>query len=241
VERMRLLYRFETISTSRKKKKTVAKKRLADTVLAPFSPSKDANMCPDVQPERFILASRSPRRRELLARAGYKFEVVPADESVEDSVDQWLPVEQLVAKLAQCKAEAIAAQSDKPGAVVLGCDTLAELDGKILGKPADRREAREMLQSLRGRTHRVLTGICLWESGEMKPTITEIDQTTLRMDSISDAELENYLDSGGWEGKAGAFGYQDRLGWIHILKGSESNVVGLPMELLGRILTSLQQ
>ena len=198
-------------------------------------------MCPDFQPEHFILASRSPRRRELLARAGYEFEVVPADDSVEDLVDQSLPVEQLVAKLAECKAGAIAAQCDKPGAVVLGADTVAELDGKILGKPADRLEAHEMLESLRGRTHRVLTGICLWESGKTGPIITKIDRTTLRMDPISDAELENYLDSGGWKGKAGAFGYQDRLGWIHILKGSESNVVGLPMELLGRMLESLQE
>ena len=92
-----------------------------------------------------------------------------------------------------------------------------------------------MLRSLRGREHRVFTGLCLW----WRPSDVfrvEVDVTRLRMDEVSDAALEAYLATDGWVGKAGAFGYQDGLPWIEILEGSESNVVGLPLELLEKML-----
>jgi septum formation protein len=96
-----------------------------------------------------------------------------------------------------------------------------------------------MLRQLSGREHRVLTGLCLWRVGKSEP-IVRVAVTTLRMFALSEDRLEEYLASGQWEGKAGAFGYQDRLGWVHIVEGSESNVVGLPMELLAEMLTSLE-
>ena len=143
---------------------------------------------------------------------------------------------QLVARLARQKAADVAARV--PRGVILGCDTVAECDGRILGKPADQRQARQMLQTLRGREHRVLSGLCLWEQPDGK-AVVRVAVTTLRMDAISDPEIDEYLASGGWQGKAGAFGYQDRLGWVHVVEGSESNVVGLPLELLAEMISQL--
>ena len=93
-----------------------------------------------------------------------------------------------------------------------------------------------MLTLLSGSPHRVWTGVCLWATFRKDPDV-RVDVTTLIMDRLSDEQLQKYLDSGMWQGKAGAFGFQDRLGWIHISQGSQSNVLGLPMELLAEMLT----
>jgi len=180
-----------------------------------------------------ILASRSPRRRALLAEAGYAFEVLVPDEKAEGgAVDGERPAE-LVARLARQKAEDVAGRVGR--GLVLACDTVAECQGHILGKPLDRDHARRMLQSLRGRRHRVFSGLCLRRVPDGRPDV-RVATTVLQMDPLSDVQIDEYLDSGGWQGKAGAFGYQDRLGWVHVLEGSESNVVGLPMELLADML-----
>jgi septum formation protein len=134
--------------------------------------------------------------------------------------------------------------------VVIGADTVAECDGLILGKPSDEVHAREMLLQLSGREHRVLTGVCLWpldlrlgsqEGRQADLPLVRVAVTRLRMDSLTESQLDEYLSSGQWEGKAGAFGYQDRLGWVHVIEGSESNVVGLPMELLAQMLAALRE
>src|SRR5262249_9185311 len=122
--------------------------------------------------------------------------------------------------------------------VILAADTVADLDGFVLGKPRDEFHARAMLSQLSGREHRGLTGVCLWPLHWASPLI-KMEGTKLRMDSLSDEQLDEYLDSGQWEGKAGSFGYQDRLGWVHIIEGSETNVVGLPMELVAEMLAEL--
>jgi septum formation protein len=180
-----------------------------------------------------ILASSSPRRRQLLTEAGYAFTVIPPHESAECGVCSNETPPELVARLAFQKARDVALRVDR--GMVIGCDTVAECMGQILGKPASLEHAREMLRLLRGREHRVYSGLCLWERPGDAHRI-EIDVTTLVMDAISAGDLEAYLATGAWEGKAGAFGYQDGLDWVHILTGSESNVVGLPMELLARML-----
>ena len=95
-----------------------------------------------------------------------------------------------------------------------------------------------MLTLLRGRKHRVYSGVCLWQRPNDR-RLLEVDVTTLMMERISDQQLQAYLDSNAWQGKAGAFGYQDRTGWLHIIDGSESNVVGLPLELLQRMMQQL--
>ena len=185
-----------------------------------------------------ILASRSPRRRQLLAEAGYRFEVCPPDESAESAVCVGQTPVETVAELAYRKAADVAARVRS--GVVIGCDTVAECDGEILGKPGDEQHARQMLKTLRGRPHRVLSGLCVWPVGRGVPRV-EVETTHLRMDPLGDDAIEAYLASGLWRGKAGAFGYQDRMGWVQVVEGSESNVVGLPMELLERMLRELDE
>ncbi len=147
---------------------------------------------------------------------------------------------ELVARLAKQKAadviEQLETAEDGAGeALVVACDTVAECVGQILGKPANREHARQMLGLLSGREHRVWSGLCLQDAPGGAPRLG-VALTTLRMESLAEDAIEQYLDSGLWEGKAGAFGYQDRTGWLHIVEGSESNVIGLPMELLAEML-----
>jgi septum formation protein len=193
-----------------------------------------------------ILASGSPRRRELLEEAGYEFTVVPASEDVECGVCSESGPAGLVMELAFRKASAVRQQILADGnsasldcrTVIVAADTVADLDGFVLGKPRDDAHARAMLSQLSGREHRVLTGLCVWPLQGATPLI-KLAVTKLRMDLLSDEQLDEYLDSGQWEGKAGAFGFQDRLGWVHIVEGSASNVVGLPMELLTEMLVEI--
>ena len=184
-----------------------------------------------------ILASSSPRRRQLLTEARYDFTVVPPNESAECGICSKETPPELVARLAFQKAQDVAMRVDR--GIVIGCDTVAECEGQILGKPANREHARQMLSLLRGREHRVYSGLCLWPRPGSERHV-QVDVTKLVMDAISDQELEHYLDTGQWEGKAGAFGYQDGLDWVHVIEGSESNVVGLPMELLVSMLASIR-
>jgi septum formation protein len=228
---------------------------------------------PSPQPPRLILASSSPRRRELLTEAGYQFEIMPPAEDVECGICSEAGPAGLVVELAYRKAASILKQlqqqaqspvpSPQPPRLILSADTVAECDGFILGKPRDEADARAMLTKLSGREHRVLTGVCLWPldfalrplrplplsdlplppgegRGEGAPLI-RVAVTKLQMDLLTNSQLDDYLASGAWEGKAGAFGYQDRLGWVRIVEGSGSNVVGLPMELLAEMLAELEQ
>jgi len=195
-------------------------------------------MCDCTLETTLILASRSPRRRELLVAAGYQFEVRPAAESAEDGSLGDEDAATLVARFARQKASDVG-RSVRRG-LILGCDTVAECDGAILGKPADAEHARRMLFTLRGREHRVFSGLCLWNKPRLEP-ITEVDVTVLRMDPLGDEEIDEYVAGGAWRGKAGGFGYQDHTGWVHIVRGSESNVVGLPMELFARMLARIRR
>lgn len=196
---------------------------------------------------KLILASTSPRRQELMRDAGYTFRVVGPDPNAEcGACSSGGPVE-LVREYAVRKATDVAQQlmhSDRENdLLLLAADTVAECQGQILGKPTNEEHARQMLQLMRGKLHRVITGLCLWRlpvEGEADSPLVEAVVTSLRMDDIDDAAIEDYLETGGWEGKAGAFGYQDRLGWIHIQEGSASNVVGLPMERVQELLAAAQ-
>lgn len=187
---------------------------------------------------RLILASTSPRRKQLLTEFGYQFEIDPPSDGAECGVCSGETPPELVVRLARQKAADVAVRYDS--AIILGCDTVAECYGQILGKPRDREDARRMLTLIRGKEHRVHSGICLWVRPEDQ-VLLQIDRTTLYMDDVSDRQLEDYLDTNKWEGKAGAFGYQDGWDWLHVTNGSESNVVGLPMELLFQMLNDLRQ
>lgn len=186
-----------------------------------------------------VLASNSPRRRELLKEAGYRFEVDAPPPDFEDSLPQdpeELPIE-AVARLAWHKARW--AHRRRDNCWVLGCDTLADLDGKAIGKPRDKDDARSILKELRGRVHFVHTGVCLCPpSPDVMRVATQT--TAVRLLEISDAAIEEYLESNLWMGKAGAFGYQDRTGWVTIESGSEPNVVGLPLDLVQQMLNEAE-
>src|SRR4051794_37789770 len=210
------------------------------------------NETPKLEPI-IILASSSPRRRELLHEAGYDFRVVPPSADVECGVCSESGPAGLVADLAYRKATEVRQQLlsnperafESSRSVIVAADTVAECDGFILGKPRHEDDARTMLTSLSGREHRAYTGLFVWPLGNSaayaanNASAVHVAVTTLRMDPLSTSQLDEYIESGQWEGKAGAFGYQDRLGWVHIVEGSESNVVGLPMELLANLLSKL--
>lgn len=197
-----------------------------------------------------ILASGSPQRRALLAEAGYRFEVVPPGANAECGICSQETPGELVARLACQKAADVAeklardmvrkteliSRQASGRVLILACDTVGECLGQILGKPRDREHARQMLEFLSDREHRVYSGLCLRPLGAGQPHV-RVARTTLRMDPLGTDQIEEYLASGLWEGKAGAFGYQDRPGWLHVIEGSESNVIGLPMELLESMLT----
>jgi septum formation protein len=186
---------------------------------------------------KLILASRSPRRRELLAAAGYDFEVFPPSDDAEGDLSRDETPAELVVRLARQKAADVARRipGEQSVRLILGCDTVAECGGTILGKPTDREDARTMLTLLAGQEHRVYSGLCLWPTHGGEPVV-RVAVTTLRMDPLAPQFLDEYLAGGQWQGKAGAFGYQDGLDWVHVIDGSESNVVGLPMELLAEML-----
>lgn len=190
--------------------------------------------------KKIVLASRSPRRRELAESAGWELVLSPPPESVEASAAPRAATETLeayVLRLARAKAFAVA--ENAPPEVVLACDTLSEVDGMALGQPADRAEARRMLETLSGRRHRVVTGVCILPPGGTDP-IEATDESELEMGPLDAAFLEWYLDSGMWRGKAGACGFQDDQLPLRLVSGSASNVVGLPLELIGRLLDTLR-
>jgi septum formation protein len=183
-----------------------------------------------------ILGSQAPRRRQLMEEAGYDFTVVTPSDTAECGMCSRETPPELVARLAWQKAQDVAKRTES--GIVIGCDTVAECMGQILGKPKSREHAEEMLRLMSGRKHQVFSGLCLWRRPDDDVHV-EVEVTSLFMNQITEAELEQHLDSDAWEGKAGAFGYQDGLDWVHIESGSESNVVGLPMELLAKMLGKL--
>ena len=177
-----------------------------------------------------FLASASPRRKQLLAESGFAFQILLPDETAEDErLPHELP-EEYVRRLAFQKAKNVADKVEQ--GIILGSDTIVLCGESILEKPVDRNNARKMLQQLRGQVHQVLSGLCLIKkANNIETTFLDAATTRLVMKPISDEALESYLDTELWQGKAGAFGYQDGNDWIDILEGSESNVVGLPLEL----------
>ena len=121
---------------------------------------------------------------------------------------------------------------------MLACDTVAECVAIILGKPENRDHAKQMLERLRGRNHSVYSGLCLWDKASAQRHV-RVDVSRLWMEPITDSQLEAYLDTDQWIGKAGAFGFQDGPDWIRLDQGSATNVVGLPMEMLEKMLAEL--
>ncbi|MBI1356557.1 MAG: septum formation inhibitor Maf [Acidobacteria bacterium] len=167
-----------------------------------------------------VLASASPRRREILQTAGIAFQVRPAD--VDESVEASETPEQYVERLAETKARAVW----RAGEVTLGADTTVVVDGRILAKPEDAEEATAMLEMLSGRTHEVLTGYCLYDGSTAR---TGVERTLVRFLPLSAAEIAAYVASGEPFDKAGGYGVQGLASkFIDRIEGCYFNVVGLP-------------
>jgi len=187
-----------------------------------------------------VLASASPRRRELLAQAGYTFTVHPAH-LPEDPLPGEAPIA-YVTRLAREKAEAvfheISSRESSSRPVVLGADTTVTLDNQILAKPEDSADAARMLRQLSGRSHHVITAVAVVTA---RSTEVAAEITAVRFLSLSDAEIESYIASGEPMDKAGAYAIQGRAArWIPRIEGCYFNVVGLPLALVTALLEPLQ-
>jgi len=185
-----------------------------------------------------VLASASPRRRELLTQAGYRFEVRPAH-IPEDPLPGEDPIA-YVTRLAREKAEAVfrdltdASPKPEETLVVLGADTTVALDNIILGKPEDAADAARMLRLLSGRTHRVITGVAVVTK---KGAEVAAEATAVRFLTLSDAEIAGYVAGGEPMDKAGAYAIQGRAArWIPRIEGCYFNVMGLPLALVSSLL-----
>jgi septum formation protein len=182
----------------------------------------------------FILASASPRRRQLLAAAGYTFEVDPSD-LVEDDPKPGASPAEYAADLAWRKARAVAERRE--AGLILAADTVCAVGDEILNKPLDRADAERMIRLQEGHDTEVITGLCLHRA-DRPEWLGAVEISIVRFRPLSVAERLAHLDSGRWEGKSGAYGVQDRDPFVSVARGSFSNVVGLPMERLAELLAA---
>ena len=192
-----------------------------------------------MEKKSIILASGSPRRKELLLQIGIVPEIIVSH--VEEKITSDVPAE-VVMSLAEQKAVDVA--KDMPeGKVILGSDTVVAADGKILGKPKSHEEAYEMIRSLVGRSHQVYTGVCIVKKGAAggKDTVVSFyDETDVQVSGMTEAEIREYADSEEPMDKAGAYAVQGFFArYIEGLRGSYANVMGLPVHLVYRKLKEL--
>lgn len=187
-----------------------------------------ASASPKIRNVPIILASASPRRKELLSLIADSFEIIPAD--IDETLPDGIPAINAPEYLATQKALHIA--KDNPDKLVIGCDTVVIIKGKILGKPKDKSEAFEMLSELSGDTHVVASGVCLCYKGK---SISFTDKTLVDFYRLSADEINEYIDTGDPFDKAGGYGIQSKGGFmVKSINGDYNNVVGLPMARLLR-------
>lgn len=195
-----------------------------------------------VTSKKIILASASPRRRELLAQIGMTFTVMPSDAEEKGESDTQ---EKMVKELSGQKARDIfnkLSRKEQSEALVIGADTVVSLDGQIMGKPGNKETAVRMLTDLQGRTHQVYTGVTLlWqqeETGEVRES-SFFEKTEVTMFPMSEAEIHEYVDTGEPMDKAGAYGIQGKCAaFIKEISGDYNNVVGLP---IGRLYQEIKK
>lgn len=179
--------------------------------------------------QRLILASKSPRRAEILQAVGWPFEQIAAniDETRHESEDAI----SYVKRLAQTKAETVASQQSE--GLVLGADTVVVIEEAILGQPGDDENARRMLKLLNGKWHEVLTGVALVYAADARPALVEHELTRVRFCEMSDEEIDWYVSTGEPSDKAGAYAIQGQGGvFIKEIAGDYFNIVGLPIRLV---------
>ena len=171
----------------------------------------------------FIVASASPRRREILLGGGFDFRVIPSD--CDESISESLTPEEVVKELSERKA--LSVLSENEGSVVLGCDTVVALGDVILGKPTDREDAFRMIKSLSGKVHKVCTGVCIAEKDRRESFVSVAE---VEFYEISDETARSYAETGECDDKAGAYGIQSRgCLFVEGIDGDYFNVVGLPL------------
>ena len=179
---------------------------------------------------KLILASQSPRRKEILESVGLNFDIMPVD--ADESLPEGIECADAVTMLARRKARALAeAHPELSDCVILAADTLVECFGEILGKPIDEKDAFRMLKALSGNTHQVYTGVCILyplSDGRRKKRFFSVC-TQVAFFPLSDEQILSYIATGSPMDKAGAYGIQDG-GLVESIEGSFSNVVGLPQE-----------
>ena len=185
---------------------------------------------------RIVLASGSPRRKELLGEIIPSFDII-VSEADEDSVPKTLAPDLYVEELAMLKAAASAKTIDKKNnCIVIGADTVVTLDGEILGKPADKTDAFNMLKRLSGRKHEVYTGYCVMRLNDCA-SVSRAEKTEVYFKEITDEEISEYIETGEPIDKAGAYGIQGLGGkFINKINGDYNNVVGLPVSALCDVL-----
>lgn len=177
---------------------------------------------------KYILASASPRRKQLLSLILSSFDVVPA--LGEEKVNLSLFPEQMVCALAENKCDEVFRKY--PQATVIGCDTVVVFGGEVLGKPKDRGDAEATLKRLSGKTHYVITAVCVQNKYKK---LTDFDKTEVKFNCLSDEFIKKYVDSGSPLDKAGSYGIQDG-GLVKEYFGNYTNVVGLPVQLTKNLL-----
>lgn len=182
--------------------------------------------------KRFIVASASPRRKELLSNIGFSFEVIPSD--ADESCDGELTPVELVRELALRKAKSVFEKNTD--AVVLGCDTVVEYGGTVLGKPESREDAKRMLRMLSGKIHNVHTGVCITDS---ENTVSFEKNVRVEFYELTDELIDAYVASGECDDKAGSYGIQGK-GCVLVkgIEGDYFSVVGLPVAETARVLWS---
>jgi septum formation protein len=181
---------------------------------------------------RLILASSSPRRRQLLQEAGYSFEVEPSRIDEPEPAPGEEP-RAYAAQLAWRKAAEVAARRGR--GLILAADTVCTLGSEILNKPRDRADAERMIRLQEGHDTDVITGLCLFAADEHE-WVGAIEISVVHFRPLEQRERDAYLESRRWQGKSGAYGVQDRDPFVSVVRGSFSNVVGLPMERLATLL-----
>lgn len=181
---------------------------------------------------RLILASQSPRRQSLLSDAGYLFEIKPSDIDEESYPASILPTE-LAQLLAKTKAEKVS--EEFPGDVVLAADTIVAFGDQILGKPKDAAHARKILELLAGTTHIVITGVSVICRATQFFRHTRV-MSAVRMRLLTTAQIDRYIATNDWEGKAGGYGIQDKDPFVERIRGDFENIVGLPMKRVRALL-----
>ncbi len=183
-----------------------------------------------------ILASVSPRRAALLREHGYAFRVHPPPYEEPDIEDLRIGPRQHAEAVSFFKAQSVAGQYS--GGIILAADTVVAYEGRLFGKPADAADARRILSALGGSTHEVITGVTLIDAASGRRRIDH-DVTRVTMRAMRPDQMDAYIASQAWEGKAGAYGIQDHGdAFVERIEGSFTNVVGLPMELLGQMLAA---